>query len=289
MKAAPWISAALFLVLGPFLGGLLAGLDRVLTARMQSRRGPPLLQPFYDVLKLWEKDTIIVSRYQTLYLRRFLFFVLLSGVIFFLGGDLLLSLFALTVAGIFLCVAAYTTNSPYSIIGAERELLLMMAYEPMMILIPIGFFSLTGSFRVDAILAQTDPWNLLRLSGIFLGFLFMLTIKLRKSPFDLSMSHHGHQELVKGITTDFSGSDLALVEIGHWYENVILLGWIYLFFAPFGPWIAVPLSLVLFFAEVLVDNTHARLKWGTTIKYSWWVAGGLGAANLVLLQILKQL
>ncbi len=287
MSPTAWTAAALFLVLGPFLGGLLTGIDRVLTARMQSRKGPPILQPFYDVLKLWEKDTIIVSRYQTLYLRRFLFFTLVSGVIFFLGGDLLLSLFALTVAGIFLCAAAYTTNSPYSIIGAERELLLMMAYEPMMILIPIGFFSITGSFRVDAILSQTDPMNLLKLAGFFLGFLFMLTIKLRKSPFDLSMSHHGHQELVKGLTTDFSGSDLALVEIGHWYENVILLGWTYLFFAPFGPWIAAPLTLFLFFGEVLIDNTHARLKWGATIKSAWWVTGALGAANLVILQLFK--
>lgn len=289
MNPTAWISAALFLILGPFLGGLLAGLDRRLTARMQSRTGPPILQPFYDVLKLWQKDTIIVSRYQTLYLRRFVFFTVVSGVIFFLGGDLLLSLFALTVAGIFLCVGAYTTNSPYSIIGAERELLLMMAYEPMMILIPVGFFVLTGSFRVDEILRQHDPMNLLRLGGVFLGFLFMLTIKLRKSPFDLSMSHHGHQELVKGITTDFSGSDLALVEIGHWYENVILLGWVYLFFAPFGWYIALPASVVLFFAEVLVDNTHARLKWGTTIKASWLVAGGLGMANLLVLQFFPHL
>ena len=289
MNPAAWISAALFVLLGPLLGGLLTGIDRRLTARMQSRQGPPILQPFFDLFKLWQKDTVIVSRYQTLYLRRFVFFTVVSGVIFFLGGDLLLSLFALTVAGIFLCVAASTTNSPYSIIGAERELLLMMAYEPMMILIPVGFFVLTGSFRVDDILSHQDPWSLLKLAGVFLGFLFMLTIKLRKSPFDLSMSHHGHQELVQGLTTDFSGSDLALVEIGHWYENTILLGWIYLFFAPFGWWLALPLSLVLFFAEVLVDNTHARLKWGTTIKASWIVAGGLGMANLLVLKLLPYL
>lgn len=287
MTPTAWISAALFLTVGPLLGGLLAGIDRRLTARMQSRQGPPILQPFYDVLKLWEKETLIVARYQTLYLRCFVLFTILSGVVFFLGGDLLISLFALTVAGIFLCVAAYTTNSPYSIIGSERELLLMMAYEPMMIMVPLGFFMLTGSFRVADIIAG-EPDQLVKLLGIFLGFLFMLTIKLRKSPFDLSMSHHGHQELVKGLTTDFSGSDLALVEIGHWFENTILLGWIYLFLAPLGPWIAIPLSFVIFFAEVLVDNTHARLKWGTTVKASWLVTGVFGAANLIILQLLPR-
>ena len=277
-----WTLAFAFLVIGPILGGLLAGIDRRLTARMQSRQGPPLLQPFYDVLKLFEKQTTVVTSLQTLYLWCFLFFMVVSGVILFLGSDLLMSLFALTVSGIFLCLAAYATASPYSQIGSSRELLLIMAYEPMMIIVPLGFFLATNSFRAADVVAG-NPWQVLKLSGILLGFLFVLTIKLRKSPFDLSGSHHGHQELVKGITTDFSGSDLALVEIGHWYENIILLGWLYLFFAPLGLAWALPIALVLFFAEVLVDNTHARLKWATTVRVSWWVAGVLGVTNLLVL------
>ncbi|MBV5308084.1 respiratory chain complex I subunit 1 family protein [Chromatium okenii] len=286
MSAQSWMFALAFVIFGPVLGALLAGVDRRLTARMQSRRGPPLLQPVYDVLKLLEKDTLVVTDLQTLYLWGFLLFMVISGAIFFHGGDLLLSLFALTVSGILLCLAAYATNSPYSNIGSSRELLLMMAYEPMLILTALGFFLVAGSFRVTDILAGS-PWQVLQLFGIFLGFLFILTIKLRKSPFDLSASHHGHQELVKGITTDFSGHDLALVEIAHWYENTILLGWLYLFFAPFGWMWALPLALVLFFAEVLVDNTHARLTWMTTLKITWWVTGTLGVTNLLLLPLMN--
>lgn len=286
MNQEYWGLGVAFLVLGPVLGGLLAGVDRRLTARMQSRQGPPVLQPFYDVAKLFEKDTIVVTPLQTLYIWCFLFFMAVSGFILFLGSDLLLSLFALTVSGIFLCLAAYATNSPYSKIGSARELLLMMAYEPMMIIVPLGFFLVADSFRAADIVAGS-PWQVVQLLGILLGFLFVLTIKLRKSPFDLSSSHHGHQELVKGIMTDFSGSDLALVEIGHWYENTILLGWLYLFFAPLGWIIALPVTLVLFFAEVLVDNTHARLKWAQTVRGSWWVAGGLGVTNLLVLPLVS--
>ncbi|NEV63873.1 respiratory chain complex I subunit 1 family protein [Thiorhodococcus minor] len=282
MKPYAWSLGLAFIFLGPVVGALLAGIDRRLTARMQSRKGPPLLQPVYDVLKLFEKDTLVVTRLQTLYLWGFLFFMVISGVILFLGSDLLLSLFALTVSGIFLCLAAYATNSPYSNIGSSRELMLMMAYEPMLILVPLGFFLVTGSFRVSDIVAGS-PWQVIQLLGILVGFLFMLTIKLRKSPFDLSYSHHGHQELVKGITTDLSGSDLAIVEIGHWYENTILLGWLYLFFAPWGPWIALPIVIVLFFAEVLVDNTNARLTWSSTLKASWLVTAAVGVTNLMLL------
>lgn len=279
-----WWLAIAFVLLGPVVGALLAGIDRRLTARMQSRQGPPILQPVYDVLKLFEKDTLVVTRLQTLYLWFFLFFMVISGFILFLGSDLLLSLFALTVSGIFLCLAAYSTNSPYSNIGSSRELMLMMAYEPMLILVPLGFYLTTDSFRVADIVAGS-PWQVLQLSGILIGFLFVLTIKLRKSPFDLSSSHHGHQELVKGLTTDFSGSDLALVEIAHWYENVILLGWLYLFFAPWGPWLALPIAFALFFVEVLVDNTHARLTWSSTLKATWWVTLLVGVTNLMLLPL----
>ena len=279
-----WWLAIAFVLLGPVVGALLAGIDRRLTARMQSRQGPPILQPVYDVLKLFEKDTLVVTRLQTLYLWFFLFFMVISGFILFLGSDLLLSLFALTVSGIFLCLAAYSTNSPYSNIGSSRELMLMMAYEPMLILVPLGFYLTTDSFRVADIVAGS-PWQVLQLFGILVGFLFVLTIKLRKSPFDLSTSHHGHQELVKGLTTDFSGSDLALVEIAHWYENVILLGWLYLFFAPWGPWLALPIAFALFFVEVLVDNTHARLTWSSTLKATWWVTLLAGVTNLMLLPL----
>jgi ech hydrogenase subunit B len=273
-----------FLILGPIIGGLLAGFDRILTARMQSRKGPPLLQPFYDILKLWDKQGTVVSRYQSLYILCFLLFVLISGCIFFSGGDLLVSIFALTVGGVFFVVAANAANSPYSNIGAERELLQMMAYEPMLLFAVIGFYLIVGDFRVSSILASEQPL-LLYIPGLFLGFLFILTIKLRKSPFDLSSSHHGHQEIVKGITTDMSGRDLALVELTHLYENTLILGFIFLFFAWLPLWVALPLAIAVYFLEVYVDNTNARLKWQQMVKSSWWIAGTLGAVNLLLLGI----
>jgi len=44
------------IIVAPLLGGLLTGIDRVITARMQGRKGPSVLQPFYDVLKLFRKN-----------------------------------------------------------------------------------------------------------------------------------------------------------------------------------------------------------------------------------------
>ena len=160
----------------------------------------------------------------------FTWFIALAGALFFAGGDLLLIVFAFTLAHVFLVLGAYAVHSPYSHIGAERELIQVMAYEPMIILAAVGLYMVSGSFYVADIAATTAP-AILYLPGVFLGLAVILTIKLRKSPFDISTSHHAHQEIVKGITTEFSGSTLGQIEIAHWYENVFLLGLVYLFFA----------------------------------------------------------
>lgn len=101
-----------YIVLAPFVGGFLAGLDRIISARMQGRVGPPVLQPFYDVLKLFEKEKTTVNKVQDFYVACFLLFVVVTGCFFFAGGDLLLVLFTLTTASAFLIIAAYSSNSP---------------------------------------------------------------------------------------------------------------------------------------------------------------------------------
>jgi formate hydrogenlyase subunit 4 len=122
--------------------------------------------------------------------------------------------------------------------------------------------------------------------GIFLGFLYVLTIKLRKSPFDISTSHHAHQEIVKGVTTEFSGPSLGWIEITHWYETVLLMGFVWLFFAA-SPIIAVVAVIVIYFFEILIDNTNARVKWQLAVKSSWGIAAVMGIVNLAALYYLN--
>lgn len=270
-----------YLLLAPIAGGLLAGVDRIITARMQGRVGPPLFQPFYDLFKLLGKTHVAVNLHQNFYAIGFVVFTAVTGAIFFAGGDLLLTIFAFTVAGVFLVLGAYSPSSPYSHIGAERELLQMLACEPMLIVVALGLYYVAGSFDINAI-ATTPTVAIAYLPGIFFGFLFILTIKLRKSPFDLSTSHHGHQELVKGVTTEFAGPSLALIELAHWYENVFLMGFIWLFFA-FNPWIAAAAVVVSYLAEILVDNSNARLTWKPMVTLSWVVTGVFGVGNLMVL------
>ncbi len=279
---------ALYLVLAPFLGGLLAGLDRKLSARMQGRKGPPLFQPFYDLFKLFNKQAVVVNNVQDFLVVGFLIFIIFTGCLFFFGGDLLLVFFALTLAGIFYMMSACSANSPYSSMGAQRELMQMMAYEPMVLLVAIGFYVSTGSFSVSDIV-RSEISNIAYLPGIFFGFLYILTIKLRKSPFDLSTSHHAHQEMVKGVTTEQSGGILALIELSHWYENVFLMGVVGLFIVN-ADWrsylVALPVCFLTYFIEILVDNVFARVKWEVMLKSAWVVTLIAGVINLLILNLI---
>lgn len=285
----PIAGGLLYFLLAPILGGLLSGCDRIISARMQRRKGPPLLQPFYDFLKLWGKQPIAVNKAEGFYIFGFLLFVLLTGTLFFAQGDILLVVFTLTMASVCLIIAAYAVDSPYSQIGAERELVQTMAYEPMLLMVALGFYLASGSFSVGDILTGAHM-NILRMPGIFFGLCFILLIKFRKSPFDISMSHEAHQELIGGLKTEISGRTLAVVEIAHWYENVFLFGLVLLFFASDTWWtwlLGLAICEIVFFAEILIDNCCARIKWERMLASTWLVGLMAGFLNIAFLMYFK--
>lgn len=283
-----------FGVLAPIVGCLLAGADRVISARMQGRVGPPLLQPYYDVRKLFEKEGVTVNGVQDAYVICALIFAIIAGGIFFSGGNLLMCIFVITLSSLFFIIAAYSSRSPYSELGAARETLQVMSYEPMVLLFAVAFYMATctilpfgniGSFDVGIAFALDAP-VIICIWPVFLGLMFILTIKLRKSPFDLSMSHHAHQEIVRGMTTEMSGSTLGLVEILHWCENILFLGWIGIFFVWGGPWtilLGILAALIAYFLEIFIDNNFARVKWQFMLKSAWIVALVAGGINIAVL------
>lgn len=274
-----------YVILAPFIGGLLAGIDRKLTARLQGRVGPPIRQPFFDALKLFQKESVVVNKFQNFPIILFFIFTVLGGALFFGGANFLLTVFSLTLSGTFFVLSGFCVSSPYSHVGAEREIIQTASYEPMIILLAAGFYLATGTFNVGEIALYQKPLILV-LPGIFAGYLYILTIKFRKSPFDLSMSHEAHQELVRGLTTEFSGPALALIEITHWYENVLLLGIIYLFFA-FNPWLALAVAFASYLLEIFIDNNYARFKWQLTFASSWLSTAVLAVSNIIVLGLVR--
>lgn len=278
-----------YIILAPFIGGLLNGLDRKISARMQGRIGPSIFQPFYDVKKLFSKQFIIVNPAQTFLIISYVLTLIFTGCMFFAGSDLLLCFFILSTGATFLLFAACVTNSPYSNLGASRELVQIMSYEPAVLLTCVGFYLATGSFNVtDIIKSEISPIWLT--PGFFVAFVFILTIKMRKSPFDLSTSHHPHQEMVKGVTTEMGADNLALFQISEWYETVFLMGVVALFFInenPISYVVALIAVLVVYFLEILIDNTSARVKWHFMFKLAWAVTLFAAGTNLIILTLAR--
>lgn len=282
-------SVAAYLILAPFLGGLLDGIDRIISARMQRRKGPPLLQPFYDLKKLFSKQMIAVNNVQMLLNLSYLVFLAVAGAMLFGGMDILMCLFILSTADMFLIMSASSDSSPFSTLGANREMIQMMAYEPLTLLIAVGFYLATGSFHVGEIITSSQS-PVMMMPGMLIGFMFISAVKLRKSPFDLSTSHHAHQEMVKGLTTEMAGPTLAIMNIAEYYEMVLLLGIAGLFIVNNQWWswpLAILVCLVFYFLEILWDNVSARLKWKHLLGSCWVITLLTGGLNLLILILIR--
>lgn len=281
IRAGDFIVITAGLFAAPFFGGILIGADRILTARFQSRIGPPLLQPFFDVAKLFGKEKRVVNIWQAFCVYCYLAAVSIAFVLFFLRSDLLLILLIHAVGAVFLVVGAFSAASPFSQIGASRELLQILSYEPLLIFAAVGIYLQTGSFKIDSVYALGDPL-LPKLPFLFIAAGYALLVKLRKSPFDLSTSHQAHQELVKGLLTDYSGPFLGLVEIGHWYESMLFFGFCSLFWAT-GPVGMAVVAALTFISGIVIDNVCARLSWRWMLGYAWATGLFLSLVNLIWL------
>ena len=272
------------LVLAPVVGGFLFGVDRKVTARLQNRMGPPVEQPFYDVIKLFSKSRLVANKAQLVYVYIYLASVVLSLLLLVLGQDLLVLVFVLALGSVSLILGGFSVKSPYSQLGSQREILQLLAYEPLLILVVIGIYIKTGSFMAGNVFAVGQPL-LFSLPLLLVALVVVMAIKLRKSPFDISASHHAHQEVVRGILTEYSGPYLGIIEVTHWYELILLLGLVALFWAP-NLIIGGILGLFCFFIVTLVDNIAARMTWSWMIRFAWTFGAGLAVVNLAALYVL---
>jgi ech hydrogenase subunit B len=276
----------LTIFVGPIVGGLITGIDRKLTARLQGRFGPPILQPFYDFFKLIGKERFTVNATQMIYVIGTLFFAVTALIMFTTGMDMLMMVFVLAFSNISLIMGAMSVRSPFSKIGAQREIIQMMAYEPVILLMVVGIYKITGSFMISVPFSTYGRPLIADLPLLFFAFSYILTIKLRKSPFDYSTSHHGHQELIKGLTMEFSGLQLAMIELTHWYEVVLLMGLVVMFWAQ-PIWAGILLAIGIYIIEIIIDNICARTTWKWMLKMTGIVGLGTALTNIIWLYLAK--
>ena len=278
-------SAVIAVIVAPLIGGLLRGIDRKLTAHMQGRIGPPIIQPFYDVIKLFGKKPMVAGGAQLAFAYAFLALIITAVVFFALRQDLLVVLFILFFGSLCLPLGALSVKSPYSQLGGHRELLQFLAYEPILLLAAIPVALKSGGFSIANIFEAGQPL-LPDLWITFIALLIALAIVMRKSPFDISSSEHAHQELVRGVVTEYSGPYLALIEIGHWYEMVLVLSIMGLLWVTGSLWwLSIIIALGSWFIMLIVDNINARLTWSWMLKFAWGAGIILVALNILFINL----
>ncbi len=250
----------ILILLAPFAGGLIYGLERVVRARMQNRQGPPLLQPFYDMFKLIEKRSSIVHPMHIIL--ALLHFITLWAVValIILGANFLYVIFLHLLATMFLILAGFSVRSIYSHIGSNRELIAMLAYEPIFILIATGFYLVNGSYDISLI--RSNDTQIITMFLLFLAFLLTIPLKLKKSPFD---GCEAHQEIVGGVEIEYSGVYFEILYMAKWIEYIFVY-LLLLLFAGNSLILGVVLTTGVFLVVNLVDNSTARVNMPQAIK-----------------------
>lgn len=279
----PAVLVFLIVFVAPIIGALLFGADRKVTSRIQGRMGPPLIQPIHDFIKLIRKEPIVVNGFQIIFAYLHLAFMIIALLLLYLGQDLLMIIFVLAFSTISLILGGMSVRSPYSRIGAQREILQMVAYEPIIVFMVIGIYLTNGSFLARDIYLSAKPL-LFSLPLIFISLLVAITIKMQKSPFDFATSHHAHQEIVKGVTIEYSGPYLAVLELTHFYEIFFLLSIIGLFWTT-NVFVGISLALLSYFAIIVVDNAYARLTTMWMLRFMWTIVLGLALTNIIWLYL----
>lgn len=266
-------------------GWLFMWAEHKAVARMQRRIGPPLLQPFYDFVKLFGKRTPSRRGIEANLLRLYptLSVLALIGSLALLpvfpsgkhgfSGDGVLMVALLEVPSICFILAGFTSGSIYGEIGSIREAVLSVANN-IVFLLAIVTIAVTGqTFRLAELAGPN--WNPGHWIGV-LGILLCIPAKLRLNPFSTSSAE---QEIYAGPLTEYAGAALGLWELAHGLEWVALTGLVATLMIPVGlPWWA---HAVLFFAisfgEVLLLSTvaaaTARLTLQRSIRFYWrWAA-----------------
>ncbi len=271
-------------------------IDRKVVARFQNRVGPRWFQPLADVIKLMSKEEIVPEG-----VHRLLFvglpIVALAGALtaalyvpvagltpaFNFRGDLIVTLYLLSLLTLCMGVAGSNTRGLFSVIGATRALTQVFSYEAPFLMALLGPAIVAGTWQINEINTYASQhWLVLTQPIGFLVALIGLMGKLELPPFD---APEAETEIVAGALTEYSGRGLALFKLGRAVELVIGLTLVAAFFLGglHNPLDFAIKTLVILFLLAGIQALLTRFRIDQVVR--WWRYGAL----LALLQMLAMI
>lgn len=274
------------------VGILASWIDRKVTARVQWRVGPPLLQPFYDIVKLLGKETIVPQGSKFIFLFAPLFgmsaAIIVSTLLWntildpsatFLG-DIIVVLYLLIIPAIAVIIGGFASKNPLASLGASREMKLVLAYELPFILTLIVPIIKAGSIKLGDIIS--NGMILQSPSGIIAIIVAVLCMqaKLGLVPFDMA---EAETEISAGAYIEYSGTSLAIFRLTRYMMLFIMpmvlvtafMGGIYTF-------ASVSKYVILLVLIILIRNTNPRVRIDQAVRFFWGPMTILAVTAIVL-------
>lgn len=290
---------------------LFDGVDRKIHARMQRRIGPPLTQPFYDLIKLLNKERIVpATAFSQLFTvlptfaaaaallsSAILFTTVTSGTGF--GGDLIVVFYLLAMSSVLVMIGGSSSGNPYGAIGFSRKMTMLLAYEvPLLLSILSVFVKNNSASYYDVILAQVRDRSIMALTFPSMtvsaaSFILCIPAAAEVVPFDVS---EAKTEIIHGPLAEYGGPFLAMFKLAKASSNLSLTFLVttlffYLpasfngeaFFGLGALLICLLLALIFWFLTITVPRTvFARAKVGQAFKFYWFVALPLSIIAVIL-------
>ena len=226
------------LLFAAVIGAFLSWFDRKITARVQFRNGPPVLQPFYDFFKLLLVKETILPKYGSplIFLLAPIFAVFgatMAGVFILLPllnittgfrGDLLVIFYLLTIPSFSYIIGALASGNPLAAVGGSREMKLILSYELTFLLLIAGIIMKCGQhFDLYSIIQTQQAGSpfIGSISGVllFIVGIFCIQAKLALVPFDMP---EAEAEITEGIFIEYSGAAYALIKLTKYIMFFIL-------------------------------------------------------------------
>ena len=278
------LNVAAALLLAPLCEGIM----RKLRAVIHSRTGPPVTQPYWDLLKLLGKEDlrsiggIVYASLPAITLSSALLLATLipmgSAAPLAFAGDMIVVIYVAAMSGVLIMLGGFASASPYAFIGSSREMMMLLSVEPILaIALSVGAFK-AKTLAVGGIVGwqvQNGPSISMAIAGV--AFFLALQAVAGKLPFDIA---EADQEIMGGPFVEQSGPRLALLRWAVWVKQLVLA---ILLVEVFFPWPHVGISLIdvmLTIVKVLVvlvlvcviDVVNPRLRIDQAMGYYMRVA-----------------
>jgi NADH-quinone oxidoreductase subunit H len=273
--------------------------ERKMVARLQNRIGPRWFQPFADVIKLLSKEEVVPAGVDRVLFMGLPIVALAGGLTAALyvplfgfqparslPGDLIITLYLLSLLTLCIGLAGANTFTRFSVIGATRTLTQVFSYEAPFMLALLGPAIVAGSWQISEIHQFTsEHWIVLSQPLGFLVALVGLMGKLEQTPFD---APEAETEIVAGALTEYSGRGLALFRLGKGVELVVGLTLISAFYlgGVSDLWSFLLKTVVVLLVLAALQTLLTRLRIDQVVR-GWRYGALLALAQLLALIVIK--